>query len=48
MKEIKEKDMVRVGFLVLIVEEIDAPYFFGSDDEGEMHEYRLSDVDAII
>lgn len=48
MKEIKEKDMVLVGHLVLIVEEINSPYFFGSDEDGGEHELRLSDVNAII
>jgi len=48
MKEIKEGDMVRVGHLVLIVEEINGLFFFGSDDDGGEHEYKLSDVDAIV
>ncbi|MDB4314505.1 hypothetical protein N9955_00600 [bacterium] len=48
MKEIKEKDMVRVGHLVLVVEEIEGSYFFGSDEDGGEHECRLRDVDAIL
>jgi hypothetical protein len=48
MKEIKEKDMVRIGHLFLVVEEINGLYFFGTDEDGGEHEYKISDVDAIV
>lgn len=48
MKEIKEKDLVRVGLEWVVVEQIDDSIFFGSDSDGNEREYKVSEVEEIV
>lgn len=48
MKEIKEKDLVRVGSEWVVVEQIDGDAFFGSDSDGNEREYKVSEVEEIV
>lgn len=47
-KELATGQLVLIGHLFLVVEDIDGATFFGSDSDGDEREYLVSDIEAIL